>query len=39
MGEDILRRRGRLYNDRGEILLRSKGDFLTGEIISCDTGR
>jgi len=39
MGEDILRRRGRLYYDRGESLLRSRGDFLMGEAISRDTGR
>jgi len=37
-GEDILRRRGRLYYDRGETLLRSRGDFLMGETISGDTG-
>jgi len=36
--EDILRKRGRLYQDRGETLLRSRGDFLIGETISCDTG-
>jgi len=34
MGEDILRRRGRLYYDRGETLLRSRGDFFMGETIS-----
>jgi len=37
-GEDISRRRGRLYYDRGESLLRSRGDFLMGETISRDTG-
>jgi len=37
-GEDILRRWGRLYYDRGESLLCSRGDFLMGETISCDTG-
>jgi len=37
-GEDILHRRGRLYYDRGETLLRSRGDFLMGETISRDTG-
>jgi len=34
----MLRRRERLYYDRGETLLRSRGDFLMGETISCDTG-
>jgi len=38
MGEDILYRRGRLYYDRGETLLCSRGDFLIGETISHDTG-
>jgi len=38
MGEDISYRRGRLYYDRGETLLRSRGDFLMGETISRDTG-
>jgi len=37
-GEDILRRCGRLYYDRGETILRSRGDFLMGETISRDTG-
>jgi len=37
-GEDISRRRGRLYYDRGETLLRSRGDFRMGETISRDTG-
>jgi len=37
-GVDILGRRGRLYYDRGETLLRSRGDFLMGETISRDTG-
>jgi len=36
--EYILRKRGRLYHDRGETLLRSRGDFLMGETISLDTG-
>jgi len=39
MGETISRRRGRLYYDRGETLLRSRGDFRMGETISRDTGR
>jgi len=38
MGETISRRRGRLYYDRGETLLRSRGDFRMGETISRDTG-
>jgi len=38
MGEYILRRRGRLYYDRRETLLRSRGDILMGETISRDTG-
>jgi len=38
-GEDISRRRWRLYYDRGETLLRSRGDFIMGENISRDTGR
>jgi len=38
-GEVILRRRGRLYYDQGETLLRSRGDFLMKETISRDTGR
>jgi len=38
MREDILRRRGRLYHDRGETLLHSRGDFLMGETISRNTG-
>jgi len=37
-GQDISRRRGRLYYDRGETLLRSRGDFRRGETISRDTG-
>jgi len=37
-GEDISRRGGRLYYDRGETLLRSRGDFFMGETISSDTG-
>jgi len=37
-GEDILRRRERLYYDRGETLLRSRGDFPMGETISRDPG-
>jgi len=36
-GEDIIRRRERLYYDWGETLLRLRGDFLMGETISCDT--
>jgi len=38
-GEDISPRRGRLYYGRGESLLPSRGDFLMGETISCDTGK
>jgi len=37
-GEDISRRRGRLYYNRGETLLRSRGDFRMGETISRDNG-
>jgi len=37
-GEDILRRRGRLFYYWGETLLRSRRDFLMGETISRDTG-
>jgi len=36
--EDILRRQGRLYYDRGETLLLSRGNFLMRETISRDTG-
>jgi len=37
-GEDISHRRGRLYYDPGETLLRSRGNILMGETISRDTG-
>jgi len=35
-GEDMIRRRGKLYYDLGETLLRLRGDFLMGETISRD---
>jgi len=38
MGEDILRRWERLYYNRRETLLRSRGEFLIKETISRDTG-
>jgi len=37
-GGDFITIEGKLYYDRGETLLRSRGDLLMGETISRDTG-